>query len=266
MRMNNFPAIKKSQLVDALRKIPPDAWYQIIKKGPEWYELEPLRNKFSDGAFSVFMLALGLNSYQLKGRAEMNYFPQLNECLKECSSIPRIEILHDLLATFYKKERLHSAKVERLARFLRSSLAERLWTQSSQEIASSIDHIWHSFANVMCQKLHEKTICFAMKCLGISLMMNGEHSFDFDAIPIPVDSRVSKFTNSLGLDFGERIRPIQCYWGGVLSSLRQTLPQINMIQLDSLLWQIAHLDEEELLSYFKGLGIGDVGSHILRLR
>jgi DNA-(apurinic or apyrimidinic site) lyase len=257
MQMNNSSSIEKNRLADALRKIPPEVWCRIVKNGPEWYELEPLRHKFSGGAFSVFMLAIGLNAYQLKGRAEMNYFPQLNECLNGCDSMPQIEILYDYLASFYKKERLHAAKIERLARFLRSNLAERLWPQSSQEIASSIDRIWHSLGNIMGQKLHEKTICFAMKCLGISLMMGGENNFDFDAIPIPVDSRVCKFTNKLGLDFGEKSRPIQCYWGDILSSLQSTLPQINMIHLDSLIWQIAHLNEKELRSYFEDLDIDE---------
>jgi len=255
MRMKSTHSIEKKRLADALGKIPPEVWYRIVKKGPEWYELEPLRHKFSGGAFSVFMLAAGLNTYQLKGRAEMNYFPQLKECLNGCDSVPQIETLYDYLAAFYKKERLHAAKVERLSQFLRNSLAERLWTQSSQEIASSIEDIWRSLGTVMNQKLYEKTICFAMKCLGVSLMMADENNFDFGSIPIPVDSRVCKFTNSLGIDFGQKSRLLQRFWGDVLASLKSTSPRINMIHLDSLIWQIAHHDTDEMQSYFKSLGI-----------
>jgi DNA-(apurinic or apyrimidinic site) lyase len=262
MQRTNISSIQ-NQLTEILCKIPPDVWLDIAKKNQEWLQLESLRTKFPNGSFSVFMLTVGLNAYQLKGRAELNYWPQLYEHLKGHDSIPSIEILYEYLVEFYKKERLNTAKIERLARFLKSSLAEQLWTKSPQEIASSISQIWHSLGNVMKQKLHEKTICFAMKCLGVSLMMANEYSFYFQDVPIPVDSRVIKFTNSLGFDFGEKSRAIQFFWRDVLSSLQPFLPQINMIHLDSLIWQIAHHDTDELLSYFEGLGIADVGRSLI---
>jgi DNA-(apurinic or apyrimidinic site) lyase len=258
MQINNVSSIQ-IQLAEILCKIPQDVWQLIVKKDPEWHELEPLRTKFLNGSFSVFMLAVGLNAYQLKGRAELNYWPQLYECLKDHDSIPSIEIFYEYLAEFYKKERLNAAKIERLARFLKSPNAEQLWTKSPKEIAPSIYQIWHSLGNVMSQKLHEKTICFAMKCLGVSLMMANEFSFDFQNIPIPVDSRINKFTNSLGFDFAGKTRTIQCFWRDVLASVQLFLPQINMIHLDSLIWQIAHHDTDELVSYFEDLGIRVVG-------
>ena len=128
------------QLAAALSQIPQDVWSEIVKKDPEWLELEPLRPKFLGGLFSVFMLTVGLNAYQLKGRAELNYWPQLYECLKDHESIPHVEILHDFLAEFYKKERLNAAKLERLTRFLQSPLAKRLSSQSPKDIASSINY------------------------------------------------------------------------------------------------------------------------------
>lgn len=262
MQINNISSIQ-NQLAEILRMITLEVWQLIAKKNQEWLQLEPLRNKFLHGSFSVFMLTVGLNAYQLKGRAEQNYWPQLYEFMKDYDSVPCVGILYEYLAEFYKKERLNAAKIERLVRFLRSSLAEKLWIQSPQEIASSINRIWHSLGNVMKQKLHEKTICFAMKCLGVSLMMANDYSFDFQDVPIPVDSRIVKFTNSLGFNFGEKSRTIQCFWRDVLLSLQPTLPQINMIHLDSLIWQIAHFDTDELVSYFEGLGIADVGRSLI---
>jgi DNA-(apurinic or apyrimidinic site) lyase len=264
MQVNKSSSIQ-NELADVLRTIPPHVWYEIVKKGPEWHELEPLRSKFPDSAFSVFMLTVGLNAYQLKGRAETSYFPILKVCLNGCDSVPRIETLHDTLAPFYKRERLNSAKLERLSRFLQSPLAYELWTASPQEIASSIDQIYHSLGRVMGQKLHEKTICFAMKCLGVSLMMANENSFDFQNIPIPVDSRINKFMNNLGLPIDENSRSIQRFWGDILSRLRPTLPPINMIHLDSFIWQIAHHDADELRTYCRDLGIDSVGRCIHRM-
>jgi DNA-(apurinic or apyrimidinic site) lyase len=124
---------------------------------------------------------------------------------------------------------------------------------------------WHDLGAVMNQALHEKTICFAMKCLGVSLMMAGEHDFYFADIPIPVDSRVCKFTERLGLKFGENTRKIQEFWQGVLSILRQPLPNINMIHLDSLIWQIAHQDNDGLRDYFAEMGIGDTARRLAYL-
>jgi len=80
-----------------------------------------------------------------------------------------------------------------------------------------------------------------------------------------VDSRITKFTNSLGIDIGEKTLPIQNFWNSILSSLRPALPQINMIHLDSIIWQIAHHDTDELISYFNDLGIIDVGKRLSRL-
>jgi DNA-(apurinic or apyrimidinic site) lyase len=255
----------KDQLLEILRMIPSEAWQLIVKKEPEWQYLEPLNNKFLHGSFSVFMLAVGLNTYQLKGRAEITYWPRLYEVMKDYNSLPRVETLYEYLVEFYKEERLNAAKIERLSRFLGSPFAEKLWTKSPQEISSLTNHIWHSLGNVMRQELHEKSICFAMKCLGISLMMTNEYDFDIHAVPIPVDSRIIKFTNCLGIDIEEDIRIIQAFWKDIISSLHLTSPQINMIHLDSLIWQLAHHDTIELISYFEDLGIGEVGGRLAHL-
>jgi len=257
----------RDELIEILKKIPLESWQLIVKKEPEWQHLEPLRNKFPHGSFSVFMLAIGLNAYQLKGRAEITYWPQLYEVMKNYDSEPFVKALYEHLVEFYKTERLNAAKIKRLSRFLSSSLAEKLWNKFPQEISSMTDNIWRSLGNVMKQDLHKKTICFAMKCLGISLMMANEYDFDFHGIPIPVDLRITKFTNRLGIDIGEKTLPIQNFWNSILSSLRPTYSQINMIHLDSIIWQIAHHDTDELISYFNDLGIIDVGkrlSHLLQ--
>lgn len=258
MHLDNLSSIQR-QLAEILCKIPQEVWTQIVKNDLQWQHLESLRDKLPRGSFSVFMITVGLNAYQLKGRAEMNYWPQLFECLKDCDSISSVDKLYKYLADFYKKERLNSTKIERLGRFLGSSLAGELWTRSPHDLSSAINLIWYSLGNVMKQKLDEKTICFAMKCFGISLMMAGESDFDFYSIPIPVDSRISKFTRSLDIDVGKKRQSIQRFWGDVLTLLRPTLPQINMIHLDSLIWQIAHHDGGEMLLYFESLGIDGVG-------
>jgi len=261
MHSNKISSVQ-IQLAEILNKIPSEKWQMIVRNEPEWQHLEPIRKIFPQGAFSVFMLAVGLNAYQLKGKAEMAYWYRLYEHFKDCGSIPSLEVLEEYLVRFYQKERIYNLKIGRLLKFLNSQLANELWKKSPREIADATLTIWKKLSKTMNQAPHEKTICFAMKCLGISLMMADEYDFDFNGIPIPVDSRIKKFTNNLGIDFGENIQPMQDFWDDVLTSLRQTLPQINMIHLDSLIWQIAHHDAHELMAYFETLAIYDVGESL----
>lgn len=264
MRKNNITSIQ-NRLAEILGMIPPQTWQLIVKKDPQWRHLDPLRKILPQGSFSVFLMAVGLNAFQLKGKAETAYWAKLYELLEECESIPSIEVLAEHLAKFYQKERLYNSKLERLSRFMSSPLAKDLWTKSHQDISTMTVNIWQELGNVMNQALHEKTICFAMKCLGVSLILASEYEFDFHDVPIPVDSRICKFTDRLGLNFGDNTRKIQEFWQRILSLLRPSLPKINMIHLDSIIWQIAHHDTDELAAYFEKLGISDVGRHLDRL-
>ena len=258
-------AIIQERLAEALAMIPQPTWQRIVEKEPEWEHLAPLRPKFSQGSFCVFMVTAGLNAFQLKGKAETAYWAKLRKLLEDCESILTIKVLVEFLAKFYQKERLYNCKLERLARFLNSPLAYQLWEKDPGEISSMTSEIWQELGYIMNQALHDKTICFAMKCLGVSLMISGEYDFAFHDIPIPVDSRITKFTKKLGIGTGENTRKIQEFWEGVLSLLHSSLPSITMIHLDSLLWQIAHYDTEELLDYFEQSGIPEAGRRLILL-
>ncbi len=264
-KQTNNVASVQNRLAEILRMIPSETWQLIVEKEPEWQHLKPLRHKFSQGSFSVYMMTVGLNAYQLKGKAEIAYWARLYDLFEDCDSIPSLEALAEYLVKFYQKERLYNSKLERLSRFMKSPLAVKLWTKSAHEISLSTANIWQELGNLMNQALHKKTICFAMKCLGVSLIMADEYEFDFSEVPIPVDSRICKFTDRLGMNFGEHTRKIQGFWHRVLSLLHPSLPKINMIHLDSIIWQIAHHDTEELIAYFEELGISDAGRRLIRL-
>lgn len=255
----------QKRLAEILGMIPKETWQRIVKMEPEWQHLEPLRPKFPKGSFCVFMMTAGLNAFQLKGKAETAYWVKLRQLLEDCESVPTIKALVEFLVKFYQKERLYNCKLERLARFMNSPLAFNLWEKAPKKISQMTDNIWREMGNIMNQALHDKTICFAMKCLGISLMISGEYDFAFPEIPIPVDSRVTKFTKKLGAGIEENTRKIQEFWQGILSLLRQVRPEINMIHLDSLIWQIAHHDTDEQLDYFRQLGITRIGRSLICL-
>jgi N-glycosylase/DNA lyase len=167
--------------------------------------------------------------------------------------------------SFYLHERLPKQKVNRLDIFLHSSLAKQLWNQSSDETSSRFSEIWQSLALVMDQKPEDKTISFAMKCLGISLLMVQNYDFDYSDISIPVDSRVYHFTKKIGLCATQNNDEIRRIWHDVLILLQKGIPHLTMIHLDSLIWQIASLQGEDWEQYFFSLNIRETGKDLREL-
>jgi len=102
--------------------------------------------------------------------------------------------------------------------------------------------------------------------LGISLLMSDEYKFDFSHIPIPVDFRVRKFTQELGLCYECTDEEIRDVWRDILSLLRRSHSDITMIHLDSLVWQIATLNPSQLREYFRNLNIPEVFEKLYAFR
>jgi len=246
------PILQEDKLVDIISNIPWDAWQRIVANEPEWQLMQPFLPRYRFGAFAVLMLTTGLNDYQLKGKADEAYWPQICALLEKSKTPESPPELGNLLEPLYQKERLATNKIERLERFLGSSLASNLWESSAQKISAEFLSYWYKLAEVMHQQPQDKTIVFAMKCLGISLLMAGEFQFNFGQIPIPVDSRVEKFTKSLGIQINST-EDIRNFWSKILILLKRKDPRITMIHLDSLIWQIASLDKDELQEYFMDL-------------
>jgi len=113
----------------------------------------------------------------------------------------------------------------------------------------------------MNQQPAKKTIAFAMKCLALALFMVDETKFDFGAIPVPVDSRIRRVSYRLGLpsahEATERKR-----WHEALDRIRKSHPEITMVHLDSLLWQIGTLSPQEMEVHLGKLGAGSLASRI----
>ncbi len=249
------------ELVSVLKEIPLGAWERIV----EWPEMAPVYRHLGFTRFSVFLVATGLNDYQLKGTAETAYWPPLCQLLLRSEPPSSPERLLTLLDPYYAQERLGTQKRRRLVRFLRSSLARQLWIGTPAEAARDFARIWRRMASLMRQPRSAKTIAFAMKCLGWSLLMSGERSFDFASIPIPVDSRVRRFMERVGISFGTSEGAIQRGWERVLDSLREVPPTITMLHLDTLIWEIGTRPPEEILTYFEDLGLPELGQKVVQL-
>ncbi|ACB84397.1 DUF7664 domain-containing protein [Natranaerobius thermophilus] len=255
--------VNQNKVVDIFKDIPWDVWECIVKVEPEWVNMIDLLRYYDFGTFSTLMVVAGLNDFQLKGKAEKAYWMPLREQITN-TSIPSTPYqLAKTLEPFYRKERHGQLKIERLHKFLNSNLANLLWNNQAQNVAKILPYIWRELAKTMNQDYNAKTIVFAMKCLGLSLLMVGENGFDFARVPIPVDIRVLKLTKNLGLCKECNESEVQRIWSDALKQLRNYYPEITMIHLDSLVWQIASLDKDQLKTYFEDLGILKVANNLL---
>lgn len=255
---NNRISSKLSQI---LSQIPLEKWNKIVEKEPEWQFMHDLLHSWGFGRFAVLMVAAGLNDFQLKGKAEVAYWPKIRELLdREPESLKDLELI---LVKFYSKERLPEIKLRRLKRFLSSGLANWLWNSSPPEVAENFLRIWYDLAATMGQSRDRKTITFAMKCLGIALLIAGESRFSFERIPIPVDYRVREFTRRLGVEVRDD-EDIRRFWNSVLEDVKKSV-EINMIHLDSLIWQIGVLSKPEIVNYFAKLGLQGLGERIVEV-
>jgi len=250
-------------LIEILKEIPDSSWEEVNRQEPEWKTMRPFLDKFGYGPFSVLMMITGLNDFQLKGKAEIAYWPPIKEKLDHLQNLTSPMHLSDLLEPFYRSERSNRIKINRLNRFLSSKLAERMWLASPDIISAHFNFIWYKLADVMRQEAHAKTIVFAMKCLGLSLLMAGEKRFDFSSIPIPVDYRINKFTKEAGLSSADSEDEVRVIWQKVLEKLQDHNPEINMIALDSLVWQLAGYNNEEgMKNYLARIGAKQAGEKL----
>jgi len=97
-------------LSQVFSEIPFNVWERIVRKEPEWECMEQFLNPFGFGPFSVLMITLGLNDYQLKGKAEEVYWPKIKNFLNNATIPTSCCELKNLLKEFYKHERLHNKK------------------------------------------------------------------------------------------------------------------------------------------------------------
>jgi len=256
-----MPASRFDEFVQLLAQLPSPAWNATVKDEPEWKWMQPFSEVWEFGHFADLFVVLGLNDYQTKGKADVGYWPKVVRLIPRESDPKEPRQLIDILEPFYGGERLAQAKVNRLKRFLGSELCREIWASDSSSVAAHFGRIWPALGRTMNQEPTRKTIAFAMKCLALALLMVDESGFDFGAIPVPVDSRIRSVSARLGLpmtdEASERKR-----WHNALDRIRESHPEMTMVQLDSLLWQIGTLAPQEVEARLLALGAGDLAPRI----
>jgi DNA-(apurinic or apyrimidinic site) lyase len=250
-------------IIDILQEIPFSIWNRIVQYEPEWRYFNSIKHRFANHIWQVIYIMMGLNAYQLKGRAEEGYWLPLSNYLANLPLNSPLTLIQACFLDFYKFERLPKNKIKRVHRFCSSRLFQELVNNDTKSNnIPSIPYIWNQLAQTMKQNPTDKTIVFALKCLGVHLLMEQVSGLDFSTIPIPVDSRIRQTTARLtSLILSDKA--IQNFWSSILHQINQHLQtQITMIHLDSLLWQISLLQKEELGDYCTTLGLGGVESDL----
>jgi DNA-(apurinic or apyrimidinic site) lyase len=253
---------RKKNLTKILSEIPLEVWNNIVREEPEWSYMHRFLKKYGFGRFVVLMIAAGLNDFQFKGKAGIAYWPKLRDLLEK-KAPDSLKEMEEMLAEFYARERLSDLKLKRLNHFLSSELADKLWIAEPEDIVENFIRIWYELAATMNQSRDAKTIAFAMKCTGISLLMAGKSNFSFEKIPIPVDYRVREFTKRLRVPVRDD-RDVRAFWSQVLEGIKRGV-NINMIHLDSLIWQIGVLRKHEIVEYFSSFGLSELGEKIAEM-
>jgi len=259
MHANRF-----DEFVQLLAQFPSLAWKATVTEEPEWKWMHSLSEVWEFGHFAVVFIVLGLNDYQTKGKADVGYWPKVVPLIARESDPKEPRQLIDILEPFYRRERLAHNKVKRLKRFVKSELCHQIWANDSSSVAADFGGIWRALGRTMDQEPTKKTIAFGMKCLALALLMVGETRFNFGAIPVPVDSRIRSVSARLGLpktdEATERKR-----WHNALDRIQESRPEITMVHLDSLLWQIGTLPQQEMEAHLVTLGTGALAGRLTAL-
>ena len=252
------------EFVQLLTQLPLGVWQAAVLEQPGWKWMHPLSNVWKFGPFTALFVAIGLNNYQLKGSVEAGYWPKLAPLIPQKSEPDNPQQLMGILEPFYSRERFASNKLKRLRRFLGSDLCREIWASDAESLAADFGRIWRSLGRTMQQQPTDKTIALAMKCLALALLMVGETGFDFSAIPVPVDSRIRSVSARLGCPEGDQATERE-RWNNVLERIRKSYPEVTMVHLDSLLWQIGTLTPQEMRSHLMKLGSGNLALRISQL-
>jgi Uncharacterized protein conserved in archaea len=182
--------------------------------------MEKYLHSYGFGPFATLMITCGLKDYQLKQKAEIGYWPVIDKILKKFSHPEQPIRTRAESHSLYSQERLADQKINRMNKFIRSSLSSQVWRSSPKEINERFDEIWMNLAQVMNQSSDMKTIVFAMKCLGLSILMTGIQTIPFQNIPIPVYFRIMELTSKMS-PVNKGYGSIQSMWTEILEKIRK---------------------------------------------
>ena len=256
--------VTQQRLAAIFAGIPWPVWEAVVRQEPEWKHMASLLPRFGFGPFAALMVGAGLADYYLRGKADLVYWPELQDLFASLP-VPRSPAeLFDHLAPFYQAERDHQRKTKTLRTYLASDLARTLWHDSAEKVAAQFPQFHRDLAAAIARSDDDNQIVFAAKCLGLSLMIAGENHFDAHVLPLAGGSRLRRLTQKLNCNYAGR-QGLREFWNEISVLVRKRHGEFSSIHLDSLLWQIAPLAQVELAAYFADLGIPETGARLVEL-
>ncbi len=198
--------------------------------------------KSKPGYIVVIYVLIGINSFQLKGNSQENYWPSIAEFVNKNKERIRnyieknkLKELGELFKKFYSRERLSELKIKRIEKLVSNDFLLKISRLSLNEIQKEFKDIHKELARILNQSLNAKTIVFAMKCIGEYLLLMNKQ-VDTTQLVIPVDSRIRRITQGILHKELSRKEIIE-FWKGIEKELRRRKNYINIILIDSYLWQ-----------------------------
>ncbi len=257
---------KAAQVAHVLSLVPPRVWEAVVVGEPEYPFLRLLVDWYPFRLQTLITTITGLNDYQLRCRAEECYWPPLIRLFKQAR--PRDEEgALGVLRGFYRGERHARSKLARVERLLSSPYYQLLKSPNftPEWLEAHLHEAWRLLAQSMRQAPHAKTIVFTMKLLAMLLTLNGHTRYHFEGIPIPVDKRIQSLTHALLGPPAPGEEETRAFWDRVLQRLRETHPRVNMVHLDSLLWQITTPSPAHAPRRLASLGAREAAAQLQRL-
>lgn len=238
-----------AELAAALAEIPDRAWAALLRREPEWREMESVARAYPPGLFLCAMFICGLNDYHLRGRADEVYWPRIARALLSSPVPESLPALEAILSGFFAREKDAEEKLDALRVFLRSALAGELCGAGPAAVALRLGSLQERLGETLGSPRASRMAPLAFKCLAIGLLLLGVERLEPTPWPVPLDPRTRAWTPRLESD------AIREFWDRVLARLRSAVPGVTLLHLDSLLWQLARIPPADRAGYLASLGV-----------
>ncbi|MGC8568823.1 MAG: N-glycosylase/DNA lyase [Nitrososphaeria archaeon] len=210
-----------------IKALGPQYFYELELQDPQLISLKTLRTKCMGKEFYELVIGASLIAYRLRRSGE-DFWAAFSQFEHYC------EDPYFSLESYIIKERelARNAKIRRVRtlREKRGLLLKRL-DRYFEDLGLLYKDLMKIFGN-----RYQKTVSFACKMFHYAMIVDGRHGIVPMDIPIPLDSRVRRITQKLGIV--GKSSDHECYlkaW-----KLVSDLSGIDQMHLDVFLWRKLH--------------------------
>lgn len=249
-----FEPERAAALAAMLVRIPAPVYAALDRQEPEWPVIERLARAPQLGISAA--LALALSNYQLSDGGASAYWHEAEDLLR-AHGVPSTDrdvlrlmqrLVETPVAAGHAEQRLG-----RIWKLMQSDLPSHFGQLPIEAVGERLDEIWARLAAALNQHKGAKTIVFAIKILDLlHCCLTGRYTDVGLRAPIVADLRIARVTFSSGL-----LRPVGDVSAADAMAVAEAVMnkhptpfvrgwdvvrdrgRLNMLRLDSLLWQVA---------------------------